>query len=85
MRVYYPKLRNLLSPFDVLLLPKDQTFIFYSWFVINRDHQGFCYSKECRNWHQGWRIDNDPNFKAVGLARHLEENGIGKLALFFAL
>ena len=20
----------------------------HSWFVINRDHQGFCYSKECR-------------------------------------
>ena len=48
MRVYYPKLRNILSPFDVLLLPKDQTFIFYSWFVINSDHQGFCYSKDCR-------------------------------------
>lgn len=24
-----------------------------------------------------WKIDNDPNNQAVGLARHLEENGIG--------
>ena len=51
MRVYYPKLCNILSPFDVLLLPKDQTFIFHSWFMINSSvtarNVGLT-SKECR-------------------------------------
>ena len=31
-----------------LLLPKDQTIISYSWFVINTDPQGFFYIKEFR-------------------------------------
>ena len=39
--IYYP-------PLMFLLLPKDETFIFYSWFVINRDPQGFCHNKEFR-------------------------------------
>lgn len=34
-------------------------------------HQGLT----CEEFTQ-WKIDNDPNFQAVGLARHLEENGI---------
>ena len=42
---------------DEVLLPeiaqytiasKGSNLYIYSWFVINRDHQGFCYSKECR-------------------------------------
>lgn len=31
----------------------------------------------CEQYEQ-WKIDNDPSNQAVGLARHLEENGIGK-------
>ena len=27
---------------------KGSNLYIYSWFVINRDNQGFCYSKECR-------------------------------------
>ena len=36
MRVHYPKLYNIVHTFSLcmfLLLPKDQTFIFYSWTV----------------------------------------------------
>ena len=43
------------------------------------------FSSPLDDWFQGWRIDTGSNFQTVGLARHLEENGIGWIALSFAL
>ena len=51
-------------------------FLWYSLILIFQwedQHQGL----SCEEFTQ-WKIDNDPNMQAVGLARHLEENGIGE-------